>query len=138
MPLDVRQSFKAGFLLRCAEEGLTPEETKGRIDQAFTKLADLPNVSPSGAASAIYGGGKAVLGDSLQLGLAGIAGAGLIGSGLGWGAAKMSEPDVDPEEVKTREMIAQLQYYTDSARRKSQQRMIRGGSAQPTGPSLRF
>ena len=36
--LDERQAFKFGFLLRCADEGLSPEELDDRIKQANERV----------------------------------------------------------------------------------------------------
>lgn len=37
--MSTKESFKAGFLLRCAEEGLTLDQINDRLDEALTKKA---------------------------------------------------------------------------------------------------
>lgn len=124
MPLDARQSFKAGFLLRCAQEGLTHEETRQRVKEAAEKLASdwLPSVG---------GALQTAIGVPVALG----AGLGAVG---GYGLAKMREEDIDPEEAKTQELIAALKFYTENARRSTKRMGLRQPQRAPASPSLRF
>lgn len=82
--LDERTAFKMGFLTRCMEEGLVGDDLQGRIK------------------SAILGAIGTAVGTTIGLPLA----AGLLaGGGVGYGAAKMTEPDVpDPEVAKIKEL----------------------------------
>jgi hypothetical protein len=107
--------FKYGFLLRCAEEGLTPDETAERVRQALelTKQADL-----GGIGQAIRTGTNAVVG----LGGLGLAGSAAIGAGAGWLGAKMTEPDTNPEEAKTQELIETYRLFAQQARQAAQRR----------------
>ena len=60
--MDAKQSFKAGFLLRCAEEGLSREEIVERlqtIKQGFD-LATIPRLSLGTAIGAGVLGGAAI------------------------------------------------------------------------------
>lgn len=97
MALDDRTAFKAGFLLRCAEAGLTADETA----QAMEKAAGIFD-NEIGAALALGVGG---------LGAAGAAGA-LGGSVL----AHMNQHHVDPDEVKKQELIAAYNTFADQLR----------------------
>lgn len=106
--------FKYGFLLRCAEEGLTQEETAARIQTALdmTKQAFL---DPVGTAKTVINGG-------LTLGGLGLAGAAGVGAGAGWLGAKMTEPDADPAEAKTQELIETYRLFAEQAKRNAQRR----------------
>lgn len=115
MAMTELELFKYGFLLRCAEEGLTPDETAERVQQALqlTKQAD-----PIGLGTAISTGVNGVAG----LGALGLAGAGALGAGAGWLGAKMTEPDTDPEEAKTQELIETYRLFAQQARQSAQRR----------------
>lgn len=106
--LTPRQAFKFGFLMRCAEEGLTQQETTARI-----KLA--------GIMSSL--GNLAVAAPAVTLAASGVGGA-----ALGYGAAKLTEPDADPEEAKLQELMAAYRMYADHARRNTKQRGYRPSS----------
>lgn len=106
-----REAFRFGFLLRCAEEGLNPDQTQQRVKQAFYGAAkDL--------GSTLWGGLKTMGG----LGIAGGVGVGAAG---GYLAAKATEPDADPEEAKLQELVATYRLYADNARRKALHRTYR-------------
>lgn len=54
--MDAKQQFKAGFLLRCAEEGLSPPEIVARIKTALD-MSYLPRMSLGTAiATGVLGG----------------------------------------------------------------------------------
>lgn len=116
-----RQAFKFGFLLKCAELGLSEAEQHDYLDRAL-KLA-------SGPAAAAW---------SLMKGIPmlGLATAGGLGAGAGYLAAKATEPEVDPEEFKQWELIAALRQHADHARRASQQLQLRGAPMSPRSPRL--
>ena len=119
-----KQAFKLGFAAYCADQNMTPE--------AATEFAEKIALEPittaailTGLGSAAYGGAKAVGGAiannvlpaAKTLGLLGIGiptAAGLaIGGGLGYGAAKLNEPDVTPDDIKAQELAATYKRYTD-------------------------
>jgi hypothetical protein len=125
MVMTPREGFKYGFLLRCAEEGLTAEEAEARAARGLEKQAD-------------DDGWKAIVGDaysglkSLATGVPGfitehgptVVGLGALGAagagGLtGYGLAKMQEGDVDPEEVQRAELIQAYQTQAELARRRA-------------------
>lgn len=116
MDVDAREAFKQGFLQRCAEEGLTKEAFEARMEKAANPLAFA--AIPAGLMAAypyISGGAKAI-----GAGLAGFSSlaplAGLVGGGaLGYGAAKLTEPDVDPEQVKADEIANTYKVYAQRA-----------------------
>lgn len=132
--LDSRQSFKAGFLLRCAEEGLTREETEARISLGLEKVAGWGTDSVKTLAGT---GGGLISGLSLAS-LLGVFGAGAVGGAGGITAAKLTEPDMNTEEAKTHEMIAALQYHAENARRSTARRALRPDVRRPRAPQLSF
>jgi hypothetical protein len=120
-----REGFKYGFLLRCAEEGLTIEESEARAARALEKQAESNILNTVGGD--IYSGLKGLVGGApgfiaehapkiIGLGALGAAG---IGGLTGYGLAKMQEGDVDPKEVQREELIQAYQTQADLARRKS-------------------
>jgi hypothetical protein len=119
--MDVRQSFKAAFLYKCAEAGLTEEETHEVVKKAITKLAAGEGGNPlkmipgyEAAAAALKGfGGEVGKGVGSMLGTAGkvplyvlMASPFVGGAAVGAGLGKMRGiNDEEPEEVKLREKI---------------------------------
>lgn len=91
--MDNAHAFKLGFLTRCAEEGLTGEALAARL----ARVAEF-NEKAAG-----------VVGDVATAagGLAGVPiAASLLGGGaLGWGAAKLTAPKLDEDEMKNQELI---------------------------------
>lgn len=124
--------FKYGFLLRCAEEGLTAEETASRIAQAREHIKTANPVVAGAAAAGAGAAGTKWLGSALSkgirggLGLAGLglAGAAGVGAGAGWLGAKMTEPDADPAEAKTQELIETYRLFAEQAKRNAQRRRV--------------
>lgn len=102
--LTPRQSFKFGFLLKCAEAGLTPAQIETRLDQLI-KTAD---------AKGILGGTADLI---LNTGGLGLAAGGLAGAAGGYMLGRMTDPVIDPEEIKKRELIAVLNQYASQAKR---------------------
>lgn len=123
--LTARQSFKFGFLLQCAEAGLTPTQIEATLD-GIIKTAE----------------GKSFLGSAFDLlttasGL-GLATAGLAGAGGGYMLGRMTDPPIDPEEIKKRELIAVLNQYAAQAKRTSDRVAYRqpAPAAAPAMPEL--
>lgn len=109
--MDEKQAFKAGFATYCAENNLTPE----------TALDLAKKASITGS---LAGAGEV----AAPLLLAGTVGlpfaAGMLGgSAAGYGAAKYDEPEIDPEQIKAKEIAETYKIYTDrlKARRAYQQ-----------------
>lgn len=119
--LTERQSFKFGFLLQCAEEGLTPEQIEQKLD-AMIKSADTKG---------FVGGALDVLATGGGLGL---AAAGLAGAGSGYMLGRLTDRPIDSEEVKKRELIAVLNQYAAQAKRNASRVAYRqpvGGQSLP-------
>ena len=116
-----REGFKYGFLLRCAEEGLTVKQAEVRATRALEKHGGFDAwdtaVSIGGGLKdlALGGAGKA-LSWGIPLGIGTAAGAGALG---GYGLAKLREGDTDPEEVQRQELIAAYRNQAELARRKA-------------------
>lgn len=102
-----KDAFKIGFLTRCAEEGLNK-------DQVTARLALLEKSAGWGEAMNSLA--------TLSIGVP-IAG-GLVGGGLlGYGAAKMTEPNLSDDEIKAQELAQTYKVYAErlKARRKLKQ-----------------
>ena len=107
-----REGFKYGFLLRCAEEGLTAKEAEARAARGLEKQAvdgwdTVKNVVMGAPGFITSAGGWGALG------LAGLGGLG------GYGLAKLQESDIDPEDVQREELINAYNTQAELARRKS-------------------
>jgi hypothetical protein len=124
-----REGFKYGFLLRCAEEGLTAEEAEKRAARGLEKQAEdsLLGKALGTVGGDVYSGVKGVATGipgwvrdygpwALGLGALGVAGAGGLTGHL---LAKTQEGDIDPEEVQRQELIQAYQTQTELARRKA-------------------
>ena len=120
MGLTNKEAFRLGFLARCAEEGLTGADLDTRIKKAwFGPLA----------ATAALGTGAAVASAAHQslptlIGLP--AALGLVGGGLaGHTIAKVTEPDVDEDDIKAQELADTYKIYAQRAAAKQKYRQYR-------------
>lgn len=115
MDVTEKEAFKLGFLQRCAEEQLTGAALATRIKAAasFVKSAlELPS-----------------MGDSWKA-VGNIAYAPLMLATLGGGlaghlAGKVTEPDVDEEDLKARELAAAYKAYAARAKTNRKLRLYR-------------
>jgi len=115
MPLTSREAFKVGFMLRCADEGLSPEEAQLRIEKAASALS-----------KPVWGG----VGDFLSGGLRGLTTLGtflpIAGGALGgYLLAKGKEEPVDEEDVKRQELINEYKRLTRAARQQARLKLLR-------------
>ena len=120
--LTARESFRLGFLLRCAEEGCDAEEIQGRV-----KLAGWWDET-KGVGSVLAALAAGVVKLPFQAAAYGIGASGLAGAAGGYGLAKMQAGSVDPEEAKRQELISAYRLQAELARRRSQQRTYRRGA----------
>ncbi len=133
--LTPQESFRLGFLLRCAEEGCTPAEIKERV-----KLAVAPALLGGGLStlrsllSPTWNSLKTMGTFPLHATALGIAGAAAAGGAGGYGLAKLQNSDVDPDEAKRQELISAFKLQADLARRRAQQRSYRRDA--PASPSF--
>lgn len=107
-----REAFTRGFLTRCAEEGLTKEAVSARIDDAarFKQAAGEPGLLANTAGAAV---GLPIL-------------AGLLAGGtLGYGAAKVTEPDTDVDQVRADEIANTYRVYAQRAAAKKKLKAYR-------------
>lgn len=117
-----KEQFRAGFLLRCAEEGCSMADVQARVKTAVAAILPgvLTGAGVAGGQAAIGGLGKAkdLLVDYLKspiamLGAGTVASAGL-GGVVGHGLGKLHSEDVDPNELKQQELLQA--YRTQAAR----------------------
>jgi len=138
MSMTPNQAFKFGFLLRCADENLSEEETQARVKYAMDLLTGDGRVLPiehslvdrvignwEKRANPITGTLGAAAGLLKNLGFAGLAGGAGLGAIGGYTAAKMTDEDVDTEEMKKQELIAAYKQQAERIRRQMAARSYR-------------
>lgn len=117
-----KQAMKAGFLLRCAEEGLTLEQIENRVDELLQKNAFWDTVG-KGVGTAL-GVGTGLLTKALDLGAIGAVGAPVVVGGLGgYLAYKLRDK---PSLQRNMQEDLQNEYLTlaDEAKRKAKLRKL--------------
>lgn len=139
MDVSEKESFRLGFLTRCAEEGLTGDALDGRIKAAaeMEKTALWPLVYGAGILglggyamhrAGVGGIGKgidgAVSGAGTLMGLAPAAGL-LGGAALGYGAARVTEPNVTDDDIKAQELADTYRIYAQRMRANRKARRYR-------------
>lgn len=102
-----REIFKFGFLLRCADAGMTIEQTHELAKQLLQEKRAFDYLNPL-KELATY--------PITTIGTA-LAGSGILGAAGGYTAAKMTDDDADPEEAKAQELVAAYKQYAEQARR---------------------
>ncbi len=102
--MDARQTFKFGFLQKCAQLGLHPSEIETALDQLLTKEAFGDTLGKLIDTAAGVGG-------------IGLAAGGILGAGTGYLLGNATEQPLDTDEVKKRELITVLQQYAAQAKR---------------------
>lgn len=146
--MDSLTAFKAAFLNRCAEEGLTLDQVHERVKTALAqaeekygeKQAEEKSWFPSLGGGTALGWllGKGDLGaagagtvagalmpyaiPAVGLGTAALAGGGLM---LGKHLAEAGEDPMAAEEIKARELIGEYKRLSDKARLAARQRRLR-------------
>lgn len=115
--VEARDAFCMGFFARCVEEGLSKEATEAR-------LAKLGQVK-----TAIFGLGETIK----NVGTLGLAAPVVLGLGagglLGYGAAQVTEPDVDADQVRAQEIANTYRLYAQRAAAKRRLRAYRPASS---------
>lgn len=109
--LDERQAFKIGFLRKCADAGLTIEETHAVVKQATAMVKQsavdmLPDILQK-PYEALVGAGGHALKNVADYGMTGaLLGPAVLGAGLGYGAGAMGDvDDTDVKALKQQELI---------------------------------
>jgi hypothetical protein len=105
--IDEKQAFKLGFAAYCADHNMSPEEATHFAEKSA--WGDL-------AKTLAQGGLAAGIGIPLAAGMVG-------GGALGYGAAKFDEPEINPDDIKAKEIADTYKRYTErlKARRAYQQ-----------------
>lgn len=102
--MDATDAFLTGFMLKCAEDGLTPEESLARADEAIARheagLLKVSFMTADGVINGISSGTANFLGSAVGTGLVG-------GAALG-GLAAMAQPD-DPLKSRRHPMLDELE-----------------------------
>ena len=107
------QMFKVGFLLRCADEGLSEEAIEERVQMALQFVGHIEK-------QGLWGLGKGIKGVSdfaKGLVLWSLVGGGVAGGMGGYAAGALTDEPAEPEEVKKQELIAAYQQHADRVRR---------------------
>lgn len=145
--MNAQLAFKHEFLIFCARQGLTPQETLARVKEARAALPELlkeannPLTAATGWGSHLFGLGKNLLVDkpfdlikalgptALSLlavtGVAAPVAAGMMGGRLGAG---LSEDDMTVDEAKARELALAYNAETQGIKRRQALRRLSGGT----------
>lgn len=115
MDVNEQEAFKLGFLYRCAEESLTGSALDGRVkaaaDLCKSGALDLSMFNPAGALS--------------NIAMAPVM-LGTVAGGLGGHlAAKLTEPDIDEDDLKAKELAAAYKAYAARAKTNRKLRLYR-------------
>jgi hypothetical protein len=131
MDITPQEAFKLGFFTRCAQERLTGKELETRLEKvaAFNKKAEGSIINfnpmdvslPSSATAA-----KALTGYAQMAYTLPFAASILGGGALGYGAAKMVEPQISEDEIKSRELADTYRLYAAKAKARKKLRQYRG------------
>jgi len=130
MDVTAKEAFRLGFLARCAEEGLTGEPLNARIKNAAEKQSWIIPALGLGATAvgglALARGGVRDLASGAGV-MAGLIPAGglLAGAGLGYGAAKMTEPNITDSDIKAQELADTYRIYAEKAKANRRARQYR-------------
>lgn len=130
--ITAQDAFKLGFLARCAEEKLTGAALDDRLQKIaeFNEKAALLGVKFDPQSVNLLGGGATALQQALQLGIAVPFGASIMGGGaLGYGLAKATEPRIDEDEMRAKELAATYKLYADKAKARRKVRQNRLGQS---------
>lgn len=113
MDVTEKEAFRLGFLTRCAEEGLTGAALDTRIKKASVPLGyAIPTLATLGGLAVATGHGGSV---GTLVGLPAAIGLG-TGAALGYGTAKVTEPDISADDIKAQELADTYRIYADKVR----------------------
>ena len=141
MDITPQDAFKLGFLARCAEERLTGAALDARLEKVAEFNKKAAGGKPSGGSSVIrfspfeVGGGTAsgalsTLWQGLSGALAIPTAASILGGGaLGYGTAKMVEPNISEDDIKAQELAATYKMYAEKAKARRKLRNYRLGQS---------
>lgn len=106
--LTPREAFRVGFLMGCADRGLTGEQVKAAALRAKNAF-DLNSLKPVGDAAWAAAVGLPIA----------------AGAGLGYLAHRAASPDVDDDDIKKQELIEEMRHYARVARDRQRVRALR-------------
>ena len=109
-----REQFKFNFMLKAAQDGLTPDQLADRIRFCMGELEKCANM-----------GGPNKLHDMLVALTTNVGMPLAAGAGAAWGFDSLTRPKVDVSEVRDRETIDELQTYAKRIRDQSRLRQLR-------------
>lgn len=117
MPLTPQEAFKVGFLSRCAEEGLSADET-ARCCKVAADLMRKQAIFGTETVGALAGKGLEALGGAAHYGIpAALVAPPLLGGLAGYGLAKATDiDDTDVEDIKNQEVMKELRLQADKLR----------------------
>lgn len=119
--LSPREAFKAGFLLKCAQDGRTQAETEHLVDQVLyvVKQAGWTDVAAKPYNTALDVAGN-TLSDLGNVGVtAALLGPALAGAAAGYGTAKLQDiDDTDVDTIKKRELADEYRRQAQRLRQK--------------------
>lgn len=106
--LTARQAFKVGFLRKCAELGMSDEETEATIKSAILGLDAVINAVGTAGSKALQ------IGTPLAL-----AAPPLAGAALGYGLSRATDvDDTDVAELRQRELVDEYRRLTARLRQR--------------------
>lgn len=119
MPLTPSEAFKVGFLLKCAEDGLTPEQILARVREMRTGLSKQAVIGGLLDKALDAGGGIAKSMASYGIPAAIIAPP-AIGALGGYALSKATDiDDTDVNGIKNQEVVDEYNRQTDRLRRQN-------------------
>ena len=98
--MTTKEAVKAGFLMRCADEGLTPAQAELRA----RKILDYVEKGASGPLSDTVNAATGLGRFGLGLGVLGLAGGTALGFGGGYGLGSMQSDPLGDKELQTEDM----------------------------------
>lgn len=126
-----QEQFRFGFLTRCAEEGCSPAEIELRVKCAMAPKTPWEFIwamlSGAGAPAAQF-----AMAAPVHAALLGTGAAALGGAGTGYLMAKGRDTQIEPDEVKQRELADTYRQYTRQLMQSQQQRRPAGAPRVPT------
>jgi hypothetical protein len=106
-----QEAFKFGFLLRCAQEGLSPDQTRDRMAKFASRAKVALSMPFEGTLNNLAGAAKNVALSVPALAtrgtLASVALGGLGGVAGGYALSSAMDDAVDPNEARDEELIAE-------------------------------
>ena len=134
--MTAQEQFRAGFLMRCAEDGCTMDDVRQRVKMANPLLVGAGIAGGQGLVNA-FSGAKNILYDYMKspayVAALGLTGATVLGGAAGHTLGKVQSQDADPEEMKKQEL---LQAYKTQASRIKQLASLRESQPKIRSPRL--